>query len=62
MLAYSNTATTGASQTVAPGAAYVNGNATGKFLFMPTAQDLTDTAGNFNYRLNTAERTASCVT
>jgi hypothetical protein len=59
MLSYTNTAATGAVQAVAPGPAYVNGNATGKFLFMVTAMDLNDTTGSPNLRINQAQRTST---
>lgn len=59
MLSVSNTASTGASQALAVGAAYVNGNATGRFLWMPTAMDLSDPNNVPNSVVNDAVRTAS---
>lgn len=41
MLSYSNTDSAGASQPIAASTAFVNGNATGFFVFCPTARDLT---------------------
>lgn len=40
MLSWSNTASTGASQTVGVGPAYVNGAGSGFFLWAASAQDL----------------------
>lgn len=41
MLSFSNTSTSGTSQTITAATAWVNGNATGIFLFSPTCMDLT---------------------
>lgn len=59
MLSFSNTTTSGASQTNAVGGAYVNGNATGIFVFCPTAMDLNSDTGAPNLRINQAQRTAT---
>lgn len=45
MLSWSNTASTGASQTVQPGPAYVNGVGSGFFLWQATANDLNNQTG-----------------
>lgn len=59
MLAWSNTTSTGASQSVAPSAAYVNGNAVGYFLWNATAQDLNNQTGVPANVGQEASRTAS---
>jgi hypothetical protein len=59
MLSYSNTATTGASQTVAASNAYVNGTQTGFFLWLATAQDLTQQGGGANTVALEAARTST---
>nr|QTE03624.1 MAG: capsid protein [Gemycircularvirus] len=59
MLAFSNTSSTGAISAVSQSPAYVPGNTTGKFLFVVTAQDLTDFNGNPTLRVNQAARTAT---
>jgi len=59
MLCVSNTTSTGASQTLAQGAAFVNGNATGRYLWCPTAMDLTDNGTAANSIVNDSTRTAT---
>lgn len=59
MLSFSNTASSGASQTVAQGPAYVNGVGTGFFLWVATAQDLVDSNNNTGTVSEEAARTAT---
>nr|QVW56513.1 MAG: capsid protein [Gemycircularvirus] len=59
MLTWSNTASSGASATVAVNPAYVNGVGTGFFLWNATAQDLSHTSGADNTITQSAARTAT---
>lgn len=59
MLSWSNTASTGASATVAVNPAYVNGVGSGFFLWNATAQDLTHSGGADNTIAQTAARTST---
>lgn len=60
MLTWSNTTNTGASTTVAQQTAYVAGNATGRFLFCATAQDLiTGLSGGNGSVAQESQRTAT---
>lgn len=61
MQTYSNTTPSGASQTIAPGTAFISGapGTIGFFLFQVTAQDLTAVGGGANIFINVAERTSS---
>lgn len=59
MLAWTNSTTGGVQQALAPGAAFVNGNSTGRFLFCPTGMDLSNTGTNPNLTINVAQRTAT---
>lgn len=59
MLSWSNTSSTGASQTVAVQTAYINATQSGWFVFTPTAMNLSANGGGANLSVNTAERTAS---
>lgn len=61
MQTYSNTTSSGASQTIQPGTAFVSG-ASGTiafFLFQVTAQNLSALGGGSNIFINVAERTSS---
>lgn len=59
MLAWSNTTSAGAARVTAPGAAFVAGNSTGRFLWCATAQDLTTQSGGIGSVTQPAQRTAS---
>jgi len=59
MLSWSNTAQTGASQTVGVGPAYVNGVGSGFFLWLATANDLTNGGGGVNTVSQEAARTST---
>lgn len=59
MLSYTNTASTGASQAVGPGPAYVNGVGSGFFLWNATAQDLSHVGGGENTVAQEAARSAT---
>jgi len=60
MLTFSNTAANGSSQTISQNTAYVTGNATGRFLFVATAQDLIPgTGGPLGSPAQEAQRTAT---
>lgn len=59
MLAVSNTAINGQSQTVAVSPAYVIGTGGGRFLYCPTARDLTNGAGNLGSIAQQAVRTST---
>jgi hypothetical protein len=62
MLSWSNTTSTGASQPVAQGTAFVvAGGAPAYFLFSPTCMNLTAFSGGANLLINQAERTATTV-
>lgn len=59
MLSWSNTASTGASQTVGSGPAYVNGAGTGFFLWCATANDLNTSSGAYNTIGQESQRTST---
>lgn len=59
MLSWSNTSSTGASQTVASGPAYVNGTGTGFFLWNATANDLNTGGGAYNTISQESQRTST---
>lgn len=59
MLSVSNTTTTGTTQPLSSGPAFVTAATSGRFLFCPTALDLDNNAGAPNLRINVAQRTAT---
>lgn len=59
MLTWSNTASTGASQTVNVGNAYVNGAGTGFFLWLASANDLNTSSGAYNTVAQESQRTST---
>nr|DAF42520.1 MAG TPA: Capsid protein [Genomoviridae sp. ctpO12] len=61
MLSWSNTSSTGASQTIGINTAYINGSQSGAqhFLFTPTAMNMLDSTGNIDNPTNAAERSST---
>jgi len=61
MLSWSNTSSTGASQTIGINTAYINGSQSGAqhFLFTPTAMNMLDATGNIDNPTNAAERSST---
>ena len=59
MLSITNTTSSGASQTIAQGGTFVAGNATGRYLWCPTAMDLTNATGAQNTIVLDSQRTST---